>query len=116
MCLVCIFPFLTLLINMTKSHTELSQAFNMIPGTSFFKNFSRILGDKNIAVVRAMGNSLLIGALTCLINVYVSSLTAYGLYAYEFRLKKFAYTFIMVILMVPTQVSALGYVQMVKGW
>ncbi|MEE3466843.1 MAG: carbohydrate ABC transporter permease [Eubacterium sp.] len=116
MCLLCIFPFLTLIINMTKSHTELSQAFNLIPGTSFFKNFSRILGDKNIAVIRAMGNSLLIGALTCLINVYVSSLTAYGLYAYEFKLKKAAYTFIMVILMVPTQVSALGYVQMVKGW
>ena len=115
-CLFCVFPFITLIINMTKNHAELSQAFNMIPGTSFVKNFTNVLNDTGLGVVRALGNSLLIGALSCIITVYVSSLTAYGLYAYEFKFRKALYTFIMIVLMVPTQVSALGYVEMVKSW
>ena len=115
-CLICIFPFVTLIINMTKSHAELSRAFSLIPGSYFFTNFKNVINDETIAIVRALGNSLLVGALSCIITVYVSSLTAYGLYAYEFKLKKAAYTFIMVVLMVPTQVSALGYVEMVKSW
>lgn len=115
-CVFCVFPFITLIINMTKNHAELSQAFNMIPGSSFVKNFTNVLNDTGLGVVRALGNSLLIGALSCIITVYVSSLTAYGLYAYEFKFRKALYTFIMVVLMVPTQVSALGYVEMVKSW
>ena len=115
-CVFCVFPFITLIINMTKNHAELSQAFNMIPGSSFVKNFTNVLNDTGLGVVRALGNSLLIGALSCVITVYVSSLTAYGLYAYEFKFRKALYTFIMVVLMVPTQVSALGYVEMVKSW
>ncbi len=115
-CLFCVFPFLTLIINMTKSHAALSQAFNLIPGDAFIRNFTNVINDQTIAIVRALGNSLLIGAISCVITVYVSSLTAYGLYAYDFKLRKVAYTFIMVVLMVPTQVSALGYVEMVKSW
>ena len=115
-CIFCVFPFITLIINMTKNHAELSQAFNMIPGSSFVKNFTNVLNDTGLGVVRALGNSLLIGALSCIITVYVSSLTAYGLYAYDFKFRKALYTFIMVVLMVPTQVSALGYVEMVKSW
>ena len=115
-CIFCVFPFITLIINMTKNHAELSQAFNMIPGSSFVKNFTNGLNDTGLGVVRALGNSLLIGALSCVITVYVSSLTAYGLYAYEFKFRKALYTFIMIVLMVPTQVSALGYVEMVKSW
>lgn len=115
-CLICIFPFITLIINMTKSHAELSRAFSLVPGSSFIKNFTNVVNNQNLSVVRALGNSLLIGAISCLITVYVSSLTAYGLYAYEFKFRKALYTFIMVVLMVPTQVSALGYVEMVKSW
>ena len=39
-------------------------------------------------------------------------MTAYGLYAYDFKMKKPAFIFIMLILVMPTQVSALGFVQL----
>lgn len=42
-----------------------------------------------------------------------SALTAYGIYAYEFRLKKAAFTFIMAILVMPTQVTALGFLRLI---
>ena len=62
-----------------------------------------------------MGNSFIVAAITCVGSVYIAALTAYGLYAYDFRLKKAAFIAIMFVLMVPTQVSALGYVDLVKS-
>ena len=44
---------------------------------------------------------------------YFSSLTAYGLYAYEFKARKAAFTFIMAILVMPTQVTAMGFLRLV---
>ena len=61
-------------------------------------------------------NSLIVAVISCVTSVYIATLTAYGLYAYNFRLKKAAFVFIMVILMVPTQVSALGFVEMMDAW
>lgn len=115
-CVVAIFPFLTLVINMTKDHAALTSSFNLIPGQSFWDNLDKVMNDTNIPLIRSMVNSFIVAAVSCVFSVYIASLTAYGLYAYDFRLKKAAFIFIMVILMVPTQVSALGYVDMVRSW
>ena len=40
-------------------------------------------------------------------------MTAYAIHAYDFKLKKFMFTFILMIMMIPTQVTALGFVQLV---
>lgn len=117
-CVLALFPFVTLLVNLTKDHATLTSTFNLIPGSNFLSNMSRVLthnADGTRPVFYAMLNSFIVAAVSCLLSVYVAALTAYGLYAYEFRLKKAAFIFIMVILMVPTQVSALGYVDMVKN-
>lgn len=114
-CVIALFPFVTLLINLTKDHATLTSTFNLIPGAEFLNNFQKVLKDTNKPVFQAMGNSFIVAAISCLLSVYVAALTAYGLYAYDFKLKKAAFIFIMVILMVPTQVSALGYVEMVKS-
>lgn len=116
-CVAAMFPFVTLLVNLTKPHAELSASgFSLIPGGDFLSNLNKVTSDTNLLLFRSMLNSLIVAAATCIISVYIATLTAYGLYAYDFRLKKFAFIFIMVILMVPTQVSALGYVDMVRSW
>ena len=43
------------------------------------------------------------------------TLTAYGLYAYNFELKKPAFMFIMMILVMPTQVCALGFLRLITN-
>jgi multiple sugar transport system permease protein len=101
---------------MTKDHAALTSSFNLIPGQSFWDNLDKVMNDTNIPLIRSMVNSFIVAAVSCVLSVYIASLTAYGLYAYDFRLKKAAFIFIMVILMVPTQVSALGYVDMVRSW
>ena len=37
----------------------------------------------------------------------------YGLYAYDFKMKKAAFTFIMAILVMPTQVTAMGFLRLI---
>lgn len=117
-CAIAILPFLMLLVNLTKDSATLRSTFSLIPGTSFFDNLEKVIehaiGESaSKPIFRAMLNSFVVASITCLSSVYIATLTAYGLYAYDFRLKKAAFVFIMVILMVPTQVSALGYVDMV---
>lgn len=115
-CVVAIFPFVTLLINLTKDHATLTSTFNLFPGKEFLNNWNKVVSDSNLALFQSMFNSFVVAAISCVVSVYIATLTAYGLYAYDFKLKKFAFIFIMVILMVPTQVSALGYVNMVRAW
>ncbi len=115
-CIIALFPFAALLVNTTKDHQQLSSTFNMIPSTHFLSNLKKVFNDESIPLLRSIGNSLIVASVSCILSVYFSALTAYGLFAYEFRLKKAAFIFIMAILMVPTQVSALGFVDMMGQW
>ena len=65
-----------------------------------------------------MLNSFVIAASTALLSTYFSALTAYGIHTYDFRLKKIAFTFIMAVMVIPQQVSAVGFYQMCVrlGW
>ena len=59
-------------------------------------------------------NSVIVSSVSAILATYFSTLTAYAIHAYEFKFKKFAFGFIMVIMMIPTQVSALGFVKLIS--
>ena len=65
-----------------------------------------------------MLNSFIIAAATSVLATYFSALTAYGIHAYDFKLKGVAFTFIMAVMVIPNQVAGTGFYQMcVKlGW
>ena len=108
--ILCLFSFYVLVINTTRSHPDIQKGFSLLPGRSFFNNLKNLLGDANLPVLSGMFNSLVVAGGSALLSVYFSALTAYAIHAYNFRLKNLAFTIIMVIMMVPTQVSALGFV------
>ena len=108
--IVCLFSFYVLVINTTRSHPDIQKGFSLLPGRSFFNNLKNLLGDANLPVLSGMFNSLVVAGGSALLSVYFSALTAYAIHAYNFRFKNLAFTIIMVIMMVPTQVSALGFV------
>ncbi len=70
------------------------------------------MNNDNLPVVKGMFNSLFIAGSTALLCTYFSALTAYAIHAYNFKLKKVAYVFILAIMMVPVQVSTLGFVDL----
>ena len=50
---------------------------------------------------------------TAALSSYFSAMCGFGLYAYDFKLRKPAFLFILLILVMPTQVSALGFVNLI---
>ena len=111
---LCLFFFYILIINSTRDHYQIQKGFSFIPGTHFMENLRNVLNDANVPVLSGIRNSILVAAGAAILATYFSALTAYGLYAYDFKLKKPAFIFIMLILSMPTQVSALGFVRLVE--
>lgn len=111
---LCLFPFYLLVINATRSNAQLQGGFTLIPSTNFLANLKNAWTDASINIPRGMLNSFFVAITTALLTTYFSALTAYGIHAYNFRLKKVAFTFIMAIMVIPPQVSAVGFVQMMS--
>ncbi len=115
---LCLFSFYMLIINATRSNADLQGGFRLLPQGNFLINLKNAWTDVSINVPRGMVNSFLVAASTALVTTYFSALTAYGLHAYDFKLKKAATTFILAVMVIPKQVSATGFVQMCYklGW
>lgn len=110
---ISLFPIFLLIINSTRSGTQLQSGFSLLPGTSFFKNLTKVLGRSDFDLPHGLANSFIIAACVSVITTYFSAMTAYGIHVYDFRLKKFVFNFILVIMMIPTQVSAVGFIKLV---
>lgn len=111
--ILCLFFFYILIINSTRNHFEIQKGFSFLPGKSFLTNLENALNDANVPVLSGIKNSLIVSTCSAALATYFSAMTAYGLYAYEFKLKKPAFIFILLILVMPTQVSALGFIQLI---
>jgi multiple sugar transport system permease protein len=111
---LCLFFFYVLIINTTRAHPDIQKGFSFLPGKSFLSNLKSLLNDANLPVLSGLMNSTIVSAGSALLAVYFSAITAYAIHAYNFRFKKLAFTFILLIMMVPTQVSALGFVNLMS--
>ncbi|MBQ7358577.1 MAG: carbohydrate ABC transporter permease [Lachnospiraceae bacterium] len=110
--LLCLFWFYVLLINTTRSHSHLTLGFTLLPSTNLFENLKNVLTGSQ-PILRGMLNSLIVAGLSAGLGVYFSTMTAYAIHAYEFKGKKFIFTFILMVMMIPTQVTALGFLKLV---
>lgn len=110
---MCLFFFYILIVNSTRSHSELQRGFSALPGGHFLENLRNVANDGTFPMMRGILNSLIVSGSSAAICTYFSALTAYGLYAYDFKLKKAAFTFIMAILVMPTQVTAMGFLRLI---
>ena len=114
LCILCLFFFYLMLVNASRSNAQLATGFSLVPQENFFKNLVNAWNDSSINIPRGMLNSLIIALATAVLTTYFSALTAYGVHAYEFKGKKFVFTFIIAVMMIPSQVSALGFIQMMN--
>lgn len=115
---LCLFSFWMLFVNASRSNGDLQGGFRLLPSNYFFINLKNAWTDASINIPRGMLNSFIIAAATSVLATYFSALTAYGIHAYDFKLKGVAFTFIMAVMVIPNQVAATGFYQMcVKlGW
>lgn len=113
--ILSIMPFWIMIVNATRSTTQIQQhAVSMIPSSYLMNNLNIILskGD-TFNPLRGFINSLTVSLGTTLCAVYFSSMTAYGLVVYNWKLKKPFFSFVMAVMMIPAQVTMIGFYQMV---
>ncbi|MCR4589763.1 MAG: carbohydrate ABC transporter permease [Lachnospiraceae bacterium] len=109
---LCLFWFYVLFINATRSNSELKSGFAALPGAYLIENWNS-LKNGTLPVFNGLFNSFFIATCAAALSTYFSTMTAYAIHAYEFRLKKFMFAFILMVMMIPTQVTALGFLQLI---
>ena len=112
LCLASIFPFYIMIINSTRASVEIQSGLSLIPSDRFFSNLAKLMEKANnvgTPLWKAMINSIKIAVPSTILTVYFSSLTAFGLHCYNFKLKRFAWSYILAIMMIPSQISVIGF-------
>ena len=104
---VCLIPFALMIVNATRSGNEIMSGFSLIPGSSLAANW-KVVAD-NMSLGRGFLNSVVIAVCCTALTCYFSALTAYGLAFYRFRGSKLIFTVMLVFMMVPSQLSLLGF-------
>ncbi|MCR4908694.1 MAG: carbohydrate ABC transporter permease [Lachnospiraceae bacterium] len=110
--LMCLIWFYILFLNATRSHAELNRGFTVIPSTHLIDNLDHLFHG-TLPVWNGLLNSVIVSFSSAFLCTYFSTMTAYAIHVYDFKLKKFMFTFILMIMMIPTQVTALGFMQLV---
>ncbi len=109
---LCLVWFYLLFVNSTRSKGELISGFTPLPSTHFIKNWNGMLHSTQ-PIVRGMLNSVFVAACSAALCTYFSTMTAYAIHTYRFKARKAALTFILAVMMIPTQVTALGFIQLI---
>ncbi len=111
---ICLLPMYILFINATRDSAKIASSISFIPGGSLAKNIKTLFKDVNYSTVYNVligyRNSLFITAFCTIFTVFFSTMTAYGLHVYTFKLRNAAYTMILAVMMVPMQVTSAGFV------
>ncbi|WP_426349949.1 carbohydrate ABC transporter permease [Alloiococcus sp. CFN-8] len=109
--ILSIMPFVIMVVNSTRSTTEIQRhAVSLIPSTHLFKNFA-ILTGKSFNPMTGFINSMIVSTGATICAVYFSTLTAYALVVYQWKWRQPFFTFIMAVLMIPTQMITIGFYQ-----
>lgn len=107
---ITLIPVWMLIVNATRSTIEIQQGLSLLPSKYLITNY-KILLSKGLDLPKGFFNSLSIAVLSTIVTVYFSMLTAYGIVSYDFKGKKPLYNFIIVLVMIPMQLSIIGFYQ-----
>ena len=109
--LLSVFPFWVMFVNATRGTFEIqAHGIALLPSAHFMNNMKILLG-KSFNPFTGFINSMIIsvGATAC--ATYFSSLTGYALVAYKWRLREHFFAFILAVMMIPAQVTTIGFYQ-----
>jgi multiple sugar transport system permease protein len=109
-------PFLWMIFSSLKTPMEMAR----VPPTFFpeeptLDNYKTILNDPLLPLLRFYGNSTFVAFSNVFTNLFTSSLLGYLFAKYEFRGKQALFSFFLLTMMIPSQVTMIpGYLILVK--
>ena len=113
--ILCLFWFYVLFVNATRSHAQIQLGFSALPSGEFMNNWVHLMHSSQ-PVWNGLFNSVIVAAFSAILTTYFSCMTAYAIHVYNFKLKNVMFTFILMIMMIPTQVTALGFYRLMMDW
>ena len=114
--LLSIFPFYYMFMNSTWNNFDIMRQLRLYPGSlmQLAVNIGKLSGREEFSFPIGFKNSFIISTAATALSVYFSALTAYGIKVYNFKLRNAAFLFIMIVLMIPPQVSITGFVKLMS--
>ncbi len=106
MCVISLIPFYLMFSMSTFKSEMIFQGNPLIPSNYFMENLKTIFASN---FVHSYLNSFIISICAMSFSVLICSMAGYAMNVYEFKLKKIMYMFIMLTMMVPTQIGIIGY-------
>lgn len=110
--ILSVMPFWIMFMNGTRNTPEINaNALGLWPSTHLAKNWE-IINSKSFNAMTGFFNSLFISTFATAFSVYFSAMTAYSIVAYRWKFRRAFFTFIMAVLMIPSQIISIGFYQM----
>ena len=115
LCLLSLFPFYMMIINGTMTNGDVLVAKYYLPKGRWIENLKGLQiwceNAQIISIWKAMLNSLIVTVPATALQVYFAALTAYAVTVYNFKYRDLAWGFIYGIMMIPMQVSIIGFIK-----
>ncbi len=115
--IICLLPIYILILNATRTHGEIISMTGLgkllVPSGHLGENIKNLSTktSEDFSLLIGYKNSLIITVFATFLTVFFSAMTAYGIQVYEFKLKEVSYTAILLVMMVPVQVTSAGFVK-----
>ena len=107
-----LFPFIIMVVNATRDTPSIqSSPISVMFGSNLKRNFEILTSKDMFSPWTGLKNSLIISVGATVLTVYFSTLTAYALVAYEWKLKGPFFAAILAVMMIPATVTSIGFYQ-----
>ena len=108
--LLSIWPFLNMLINSTRSTAEItSTSISLVPSKYMADNIKKLNKQNMFKPLVGLKNSFIISTCVTVLSVYFSCLTAYAIFAYQWKLKKAFFGLVVGVMMLPGTVTMIVF-------
>jgi multiple sugar transport system permease protein len=107
--IISLLPFWLTFVNASRTSAQIQSGLSIIPGSQLFQNIKSVLARTDLNIMSGFKNSLFVSSMVTICSLLFATATAYGLTVYQFKLRDAAFTFIMAIMMIPQQVSIIGF-------
>ena len=106
MTLVMFFPLYIVFVMGTYYSEDIFKGLPMLPSDYFLTNLKLVISK---GFFSAYLNSITVSVASVILSVLVSTMIGLALAKYNFKGKKFIFAFVMAIMMIPGQISMIGY-------
>lgn len=105
--IITLIPFYLVTVNATHSSYEIVTQLNILPGKYLGENYDKL--QQYVNIWKGFLNSVFVSTFFMLTSGYFGALVAFGFAKYQFRGKKILFGVVLASMMIPGQVSIIGF-------